>query len=393
MDAIKKKMTQPGGAVFLAILSAAIWIILDLSALWLISFVINKRIDQATSKSKNMKINLKKESIQIQPAFNSSEINRYPLVDFYISGSYNSCCAGELQDDWISLEPLKLVLERGIRAVDFEIYMLPNGIPVVAVGKNPVINSKIKCEDSTITTKGSYDYATLPEVFNCINTYGFNNSPTQNDPMFINLRIKSKNPDVFKVLEKELTTAFKGKLLSPKYGKGGKLLKRPDQYLHNKPLKDLKGKVIIMVEDFCATYQTHKGFWELVNLESTPGNLRVYNDTNIKNADIRQLIKENKSAICLTKPNDTIPITNSKSKVHRAYGCQIILMNYMLYDDRLKEHMKYFREKGTSIVLKPAELRKVRQFAKLPKMLNPEEEGLNATEKRTDPVTGKTYTY
>ena len=106
MDAIKKKMTQPGGAVFLAILSAAIWIILDLSALWLISFVINKRIDQATSKSKNMKINLKKESIQIQPAFNSSEINRYPLVDFYISGSYNSCCAGELQDDWISLEPL-----------------------------------------------------------------------------------------------------------------------------------------------------------------------------------------------------------------------------------------------------------------------------------------------
>ena len=144
MDTIRKKMTQPGGAVFLAILSAAIWIILDLSALWLVSFVINRRLDQATSKSKNMKKNLKKEAIQIAHAFNSVEINRYPLVDFYISGSYNSCCAGELQDDWVSLEPLKAVLERGIRAVDFEIYMLPNGIPVVAVGKNPVINSKIK---------------------------------------------------------------------------------------------------------------------------------------------------------------------------------------------------------------------------------------------------------
>ena len=68
-------------------------------------------------------------------------------------------------------------------------------------------------------------------------------------------------------------------------------------------------------------------------------------------------------------------------------------MNYMLYDDRLKEHMKFFREKGTSIVLKPAELRKVRQFAKLPPKLNPEEEGLNKTEKRTDPVTGKSFTY
>ena len=29
---------------------------------------------------------------------------------------------------------------------------------------------------------------------------------------------------------------------SVKYGKGGKLLKRPDQYLRNKPLKDLKKK-------------------------------------------------------------------------------------------------------------------------------------------------------
>lgn len=393
MNAIRKKISSPGGATFLAILSAAIWIVLDVCAIWLISFVINKRLSQATSNNDTMKKNLKKEAIQISHAFNSAEINRYPLVDFYISGSYNSCCAGQLQDDWVSLEPLKLVLERGVRAVDFEIYMLPNGIPVVAVGKNPVINSKIKCDDTIITTKGSYDYVTLPEVFNCINTYGFNNSPTQNDPIFINLRIKSKNPDVFKVLEKELTSAFKGKLLPPNYGKGGKLLKTPDKYLHNKPLKELKKKVIIMVEDYCGTYKTHKGFWELVNLESTPGNLRVFRDVDIKNADIRQLIKENKSAICLTKPNDTIPLTQSKSKVHRAYGCQIILMNYMLYDDRLKEHMKFFREKGTSIVLKPAELRKVRQFAKLPPKLNPEEEGLNKTEKRTDPVTGKSFTY
>ena len=392
MDAIKKKISQPGGATFLAILSAAIWIILDVSALWLVSFVINRRLDQSTSKAKTMIDNLKKEAIQIAPAFNSNELNQYPLVDFYISGSYNSCSAGELQDDWVSLEPLKSVLQRGIRAVDFEIYMLPSGIPVVAVGKNPVINSKIKCEDIVITTKGSYDYVTIPEVFNCINTYGFNNSPTQNDPIFINLRIKSKNPDVFKVLEKEITEAFKGKLLSPKYGKGGKLLKRPDQYLRNKPLKDLKRKVIIMVEDYCRTYETHKGFWELINFEGGR-NLRVYNNTNIRNAEMRQLIKENKSGLCLTKPNDTQPITNSESKTHRGYGCQIILMNYMSYDDNLKEHMKFFREKGTSIVLKPKELRKVRQFAKLPPKLNPEEEGLNAVEKRTDPVTGKSYTY
>ena len=60
---------------------------------------------------------------------------------------------------------------------------------------------------------------------------------------------------------------------------------------------------------------------------------------------------------------------------------------------RLKEHMKFFREKGTSIVLKPKPLRKVRVFAKLPKKRNKDLEGLNKKQSRVDPVTGKTYTY
>ena len=63
------------------------------------------------------------------------------------------------------------------------------------------------------------------------------------------------------------------------------------------------------------------------------------------------------------------------------------------YDDRLKDHMKFFRENGTSIVLKPKHLRKVRVFAKLPKKRNKDLEGLNKKQARVDPVTGKTYTY
>jgi len=377
----------------LAIVSGVVWIILDVAAIWIVSFAITKRLEQSTQNSNKMENNLKNEAIQIQHAFNTTEMNEYPLVDFYIAGSYNSCSAGQLQDDWVSLEPLKIILKRGIRAVDFEIYMLPNGVPCVAVGNNPIINSKIKCQNTITTTKGSYDYVSIPEVFNCINSYGFNNSPTQNDPIFINLRIRTKNADVFGILEKNITNAFRGKLLGPKYGKGGKLLKRPDQFLHNKPLKDFKGKVIIMVEDYCGNYKNNNGFWELVNLEATPGNLRIFTEKDIRNADMLQLIKENKNTLALTKPDDTMPISNSKSNVHRKYGCQIILMNYSHYDDRLKEHMKYFREKGTSIVLKPKPLRKVRMFAKLPNKRNEDIEGLNKKQARVDPVTGKTYTY
>ncbi len=396
---VKMKMpnlpNMPGvdKTMVLAIVCGIIWLILDVVAVWITSFTISRRLNKATQNAEQMKKNLKNENIQIQHAYSTKEIHRYPIVDFYISGSYNSCSAGELENDWVSLEPLKTVLKRGIRCVDFEIYMLPSGIPVVAVGKNPVINSKIKCKNYDIEVKGSYDYVTLPDLFDCINTYGFNNSPTQNDPLFMNLRIKSKNLDVFKLLEKNIVKKFKGRLMGPKYGRGGKQLKQPDQFLHNRPLKDLRGKLIIMVEDFCGNYKNHSGFHELVNLEATPGNLRVYTDQDIKNADMRQLIRENKNTIALTKPNDAMPVVNSKSINHREYGCQIILMNFHLVDSRLKEHMKYFREKGTSIVLKPKHLRKVRNFAKLPKKRNKDLEGLNKKQKRVDPVTGKAYTY
>jgi hypothetical protein len=380
-------------SLILAIISGVIWLILCIVGAWIVSYTVNRRLSKATSNSKNMLNNLKNESVQIQHAFSTNEINRYPLVDFYISGSYNCCSAGELQDDWVSLEPLKIVLKRGIRCLDFEIYMLPSGIPVVAVGKNPVINSKIKCKKIDIVTKGSYDYVSIPDVFDCINSYGFNSAPTQNDPIFLNFRIRTKNVEVFKLLEQNITGKFVGKLLEPRYGRGGKLLTQPDQYLYNRPLTELKNKVIIMVEDFCGNYKSVPGFFELVNLEGTPGNLRIYTDTEIKNADMKQLIKENKNTIALCKPNDTLPASNLISRRAREYGCQILLMNFHVYNTYLKEHVKFFREKGTSIVLKPKHLRKVRNFAKLPDKRNDDLEGLNKKVPRTDPVTGKSYTY
>ena len=388
-----KNLPSQDKTTIIAIITAVIWIVVIAAAIWITSFAITRRLNKAEENSEIMKNNLKNENVQIQHAIDTQEQHKYPIVDFYMSGSYNSCSAGQLQDDWVSLEPLKTVLKRGIRVVDFEIYMLPTGVPVVAVGKNPVINSKIKCKNYDIRTKGSYDYVTIPQVFETINSYGFNYSPTQNDPIFINLRIKTKNMNVFGLLEKNINKYFNGKLMPPKYGKGGKLLRSPDQYIHNRPLKDFRNKVVIMVEDFCGNYKSHPGFFELVNLECTPGNLRVMTDTDIKNSDLRQMVKENKETMVLTKPNDTMPISNSKSSVHREYGCQIILMNFGLYDDRLKNHLKFFREKGTSIALKPQHLRKVRTFANLPRKRNEDVEGLKRKQKRTDPVTGKSYTY
>ena len=44
------------------------------------------------------------------------------LIDYYVYGSYNSCCTGEVINGYVSLEALKTVINLGVRLLDFEIY-------------------------------------------------------------------------------------------------------------------------------------------------------------------------------------------------------------------------------------------------------------------------------
>ena len=45
-----------------------------------------------------------------------------PLLNFYVASSYNSCCAGDFQDSYVSLEPLEQIIFHGARVLDFEVY-------------------------------------------------------------------------------------------------------------------------------------------------------------------------------------------------------------------------------------------------------------------------------
>ena len=40
---------------------------------------------------------------------------QYKLRDYYIASSYNSCCAGQFLDDYVSLDALINVIKRGAR--------------------------------------------------------------------------------------------------------------------------------------------------------------------------------------------------------------------------------------------------------------------------------------
>ena len=370
------------------------WTIFIAALIGVCTYIARTKLNATAIAISAMQGNLKKQPIQVQSAVITSEIKDYPLVDFYVAGSYNSCCSDNTKDNEVSLEPLKMVLKRGTRALDFEIYMLPDRSVVIASGHNPlIVSNPAECNDVTITQKGSYNHVNITQAFNTINSYGFSVAPNSLDPIFINLRIKTKEPQVFHVLKKEIMKAFSSRLLSSTYAKEGKLVKPQRHKLEKLLLKDLRGKVVIMCEDYCQNYKDDSEFHSLVNL-AVLGNLRKFTNDNIKfTVRPEKLSTDNKEMFAICVPDDKHPATQLEAKACRMYGCQFIMMNYGMPTDSLSDHLKFFREKGTQLVLKPPELRSKRVTGKKPRVMNKAGEGLNKTKKRVDPTTGKAYTF
>ena len=112
------------------------------------------------------------------------------LRDYYIASSYNSCCAGDFQDGYVSLPPLREVIRQGARVLDFALYQVDND---VVVGAGPTDSDNIKGTYNSLPLGGN------DGILNTINKYAFSHPcPNPTDPLFINFRIKSRsNPQLF----------------------------------------------------------------------------------------------------------------------------------------------------------------------------------------------------
>ena len=104
-----------------------------------------------------------------------------PLLNFYIASSYNSCCAGDFQDSYVTLDPLEEILFHGARVLDFAIYSV-DGQAVVAA--SPFQNPNIK---------GTYNSIPIDKVMQRVSQLAFSSAKCANpdDPLFLHFRIKS----------------------------------------------------------------------------------------------------------------------------------------------------------------------------------------------------------
>lgn len=293
----------------------------------------------------------------------------YPLRNFYIKTALNCCCLGEWKNNYVDITALQYAIAQGYRCLDFEIYSL-NDSPIV--GTSSQLNNFRHTE--------SFNHLDFMEVCKQINERAFSIAPNQDDPLLINLRIKSENPD--KEFIKRIIDCIKifgDRLLEPEYNYefGG-------QNLGMIPIKKFMGKVIIMVDvsnpvvkNGCnakndsnnSAYCLH----QYINVGTTSPFMHVLKyEMQVKNApNMQELIEHNKKQMSIVFPDPPFE-TNINFHVAKIFGCQLIGMMPLIKDDNLQKYNQVFNEAGTAFKLKPPELCYQPVVIETPKPQNPQ---------------------
>jgi len=286
------------------------------------------------------------------------------LRDYYIASSYNSCCGGDFQNDYVSLVPLKEVIFHGARVLDFELYSVNDDLVVAASGsKSPYL-------------KGTYNSLPLGGnggVLSLIKSHAFSNGtcPNPRDPLFIHLRVKT-NIDHYNKLTKYVTETFGSQLLNASYGYegrsdapgGGKNITN-EKLLDFAGTDDTEAKVIIICDQENKNYRG-TSFEELINLSGDSVYLQEKRNREIQYTQFPKDLEEyNKVNLTLTMPDLTNLNDNISANLHFSYGCQMVCMNYQNMDQNMKSYFKKFNNAGSAFILKPEHLRFVN-----PPMLN-----------------------
>ena len=117
------------------------------------------------------------------------------LIEYVIKSSYNSAYNSELNT--ISIKQLTSVINQGCRWLDFEIY---------SINQEPEVGYSSLSSFNTVQSSNTMPFNIL---MNTINSNAFS-SPCPNplDPLFINLRIKTSNIELFPLIKTAIKSSF-----------------------------------------------------------------------------------------------------------------------------------------------------------------------------------------
>lgn len=266
-----------------------------------------------------------------------------PLREYCIKGSYNSAYTGH----YINLEMIEYVLSRGCRFLDFEVfYINENDKYIPKVGFST---------DNTFTMLNSENSLLLDNVLSSATASAFSSKTSNNkDPLFIHLRIKSNNGDVYNSVAKSIDYSIK-----PLLYKG--------DVTNDTLLSEIMGKVVIIIDksinrDYsqytvCKTRLCYN-LTDYTNMESGSETLNIVKYTDalqqrttpiqILDSSISTDVKKMKLAF-----PDIIPNTTENPKIMDyvlKYGCQVVPNRFYYVDKQLEKYETFFDDNKSAFV-------------------------------------------
>lgn len=308
------------------------------------------------SDNKSMSSGLQKVPVKIGSFSVHDGKYGHNLRDYYVMSSYNSCCNGNFNNSYVDYEPLKMVIRRGARVLDFEIYSVEDKT-VIAAG--PTDNYYMK---------GTYNSLPFADVMTKVNSYAFSHGtcPNADDPLFLHFRIKSKKPHVYDDMTKSLYQTFAHRKLGNEYS-----YESHGENLGLVPLQELRGKVIIMCSRANNMFEKTP-LNEYVNIASGSEFLRELRNYDVQYThNYKDLIETNKKNMAISMPDLSNSDSNMPVLTHIKYGCQMPCMNFQNMDSNLQFYLEYFNKVGSAFVLKPDELRYIPVRMKTPTQQDP----------------------
>ena len=351
----------------MSVINIYMWLAIVITIFGIVAYY-RTQINKKTDNVNNMESIYLEKKTQLSTINDSDPTLTDSIFNYYIASSYNSCCAGEFQDSYVTTDALKEVIKAGARVLDFEIYSVD--------GKCVVAASAFDNEH----LKGTYNSLPIDTVLKVINDTALSDSavvsaPNAGDPLFLHFRIKSDREDIYEPLAKSIKKNFAPKLMEAMWGYEGRAgpNSTDSRNLGFEPLMYIRNKVIIMASQKNNNYKKEDNpFYELVNFGSTS----LYFD-NLRNHDVQytgsveELRHRNKDRLALTMPDWSEINTNPPAALHQSLGCQMICMNYQNMDKNMRYYLEFFNENGYAFVLKPADLRYIPVVLKCPPPQDP----------------------
>ena len=264
------------------------------------------------------------------------------LRDFYIKASYNSCCSGGVKNDYVNVCALENVLKNGARFLDFEIYA-KNDMPIIGASSS-----------NDYSYKETYNELAFKTAMEKVKDVAFSSiCPNPEDPIILHFRIKSEKSSICDEMAKDINHTFGQDHLDKLYS-----YEYRGKNLGEVKLKDLKKKVIIIVDKSEGIKFKSTKLYEFVNMCSGSEYLRKYRNNDIEHTiDTDEIIKFNKMNMSIVLPDVNVK-TDNYSYIHaKETGVQIMAMNFQNFDSNLKFYSLFFDGTQSAFILKPEDMR------------------------------------